>query len=156
MVVGSFFYGVGVGKDKATTTWQARETANQVKYSAAVKAAGDRVIAAERETAKTLADVSARYQARLKEKDFEKERAISTATAVAGGLWVGTIRQPDPATAGSPTSTSACRCDGGTRSRLSGKASEFFIGEASRADKIVEQLKACQAVVAADRKQPGD
>lgn len=158
-LTGTYFYGVGVGKDKVEAVWQAREAKINADTAVAIQAAGAKTLAAERASAERAAAASTAYQNKLKEKDREKATAIANQRA-------GNIRLRDP-----NASTSTCRDPvsptgpgpGGHPSSpgprlpvestgvLSGRTSEFLIGEASRADKVVEQLAACQAIIKSDR-----
>lgn len=144
---GTYFYGVGVGKDKVEVVWQAREAKTNAATAVAVQAAGAKTLAAERASAEAVASVSAGYQAKLKEKDREK----ATALAIAGGLRIGTARPAARGNAVSPTDSGPVGRDGEASAELSRDSAEFLIGEASRADKVVEQLTACQAIIKSDR-----
>jgi prophage endopeptidase len=148
LTAGAYFYGNHVGSVTTTVAWQAREAKAASRSAEVLQAAQDRAIAAERDNAKKLAEASASYQEKLKEKDREKAAAVASTRR----LFVGTV---GPQGCGNPlpsTGAGAPGRDGETRSELSKPAAEFLIGEASRADKIVEQLTACQAIVAEDRK----
>jgi len=89
-------------------------------------------------------------QTKLKEQENAYTRAIGVARL--GGLRIGTVGTPACADPVPATSAGTTGRDGETRAELSPDAAEFLIGEASRADKIVEQLNACQAVLVQDRK----
>ena len=147
MTTSAFFYGRGVGVDATEVVWQAREAKINAASAEAIKAAQDRVITAERASAARGAETSAEYQRKLKEKDREK----ATALAIARGLRIGTTGAQACGNAVPPVGPGTTGRDGETSSELSRDAAEFFIGEANRADKIVEQLNACQAIVAGDR-----
>lgn len=157
---GTYFYGVGVGKDKVEAVWQAREAKINADTAVAIQAANAKTLAAERAGAKALASVSAGYQAKLKGVQIEKDRIIAN-------LRAGTIRLRDPNAAApvcrDPVPATGASASGHPSSPetelpvepvgvLPGRTSEFLVSEASRADKVVEQLTACQAVVAGDRK----
>lgn len=146
----AFFYGHKVGADGVTVEWQKQEAATQRAQAEALTAANGKIIAAERRAAERLAAASARYQAALKEKEDEKQLAVARATT--RGLWVDTINTCGDSAGDGAVAAPAPGRDGAARSRLSGEAAEFLIGEASRADQVVEQLKACQSVVLEDRK----
>lgn len=151
LTFGVYFYGVSVGVDKTEAAWQAREAKINAASATAIQAAEAKARAAERKSAETVASVSAGYQAKLKEKDREKDRAIAGLRVANGGLFLDTKLPPS---CGSPVPEAGPAPggrDGSTRAELSDKAAEFLIGEANRADKIVEQLTACQAIVKKDR-----
>lgn len=149
-LTGSFFYGISVGEAKNQTKWQKREIDINAESTKKLAAANARVLAAERKSAGDMASVSKAYQDKLQEKDHEKDRAIARARA--SGLFVATKR-PTCGNAVPAVGPSPGGRDDAPRSELSDGASEFFIAEANRADKIVEQLQACQAIVRADRQQ---
>lgn len=153
VIVGAFtwtyFYGVGVGEDKVEAKWQAREAKINAATAEKISLADARVRAAERKSADAVAAVSQTYQEKLQEKDREKDRAIAGARA--NGLFIATKR---PATCGNTVPAVGAAPggrDGETVAELSDPLAEYFISEAVRADKIVEQLAACQAIVMADR-----
>ena len=148
IVLGSYFYGVSNGKAEIEAKWQTRESKINAESAQKIATANARVLAAERKNAADVADISGAYQKKLQEKDHEKDRAIASARA--SGLFVSTKRsscgnavpQAGPGPSGR---------DDPPRSELSDEASEYFVSEAHRANKIVEQLTACQALVRADR-----
>lgn len=148
-LAGAYFYGVGVGKDKVEAKWQKREAVINAATAEKIRLADARVLEAERKSAENVAAVSQDYQAKLQEKDDEKTRAIANARA--SGLYVTTKR---PKACGDPL-PEAGPAPGGrygeTRTELSDALAEHFIAEANRADKIVEQLTACQALAIANR-----
>lgn len=102
----------------------------------------------ERDLATALTTVSAYYQGRIKDVDDDKNRFIA-------GVRNGTIVLRDPykasTRAGGGITAEALNPASGRDAEagceLSAEASEFLYSEASRADKIVEQLGACQGVV---------
>lgn len=149
-VGGSFVFGHKVGSDAVTVKWQKQAADVQRAQADALAAAHAGVITAERRAAEQLAAASARYQVALKEKEDEKQLAVARATT--RGLWVDTINTCGDSAGDGAVAAPAPGRDGAARSRLSGEAAEFLIGEASRADQVVEQLKACQSVVLEDRK----
>lgn len=148
-LTGSFFYGISVGEAKNQTKWQRREIEINAAAAKKVAAANARVLATERKSAESVAAISQAYQDKLQEKDREKDRAIASARA--NGLFV-TTKRPRCGNTVPATGPGTGGRDGETRSELSDEASEFFIAEAVRADKIVEQLKAAQEIIVADRK----
>lgn len=147
LATGTFFYGRSVGIDKVESVWQAREAKINAEMAIAIQAAGAKTLAVERASAERIAAVSTTYQRKLKEKDREK----ATALAIAGGLRIGTTGPSSCGDTVSSTGSSPSGRDGETRSRLSQHSAEFLVGEASRADKVVEQLSACQTIIEKDR-----
>lgn len=148
-LTGSFFYGTSVGESKTETKWQKREIAINAESEKTLAKANARALAAERKSADDVAAISKAYQAKLLEKDHERNRAIASARA--SGLFVNTKR-PNCGNAVPASGTGTGGRDGETRSELSDETAEYLIAEANRADKIVDQLTACQAIVEADRR----
>lgn len=125
------------GEWDAVRATQAEEAAKQIK------AARDRADAAEIALAKKLNKASAQYQKKLQEKDREKDDAI--ARAKSDGLWVNATC--DGGGQVSDSSTSSGGHNGETRARLSEGTGADLIALAHRANKVVEQLSACQKVL---------
>lgn len=158
MWAGSLF-GVGRWQNEAghtaeRVTWQAKTNQELAQANAKIIQLETAARAQEQQHAAQLEQVATTY---------EKEKADVTAQkdSVIAQLRAGAIRLHDPYSPGfkapgSPTSPAAStgRCDGGAGSELSQRTSEFLVGLASRADEVVKQLQACQAVVKSDRKGP--
>lgn len=147
-LTGSFFYGTSVGEAKTDVKWQRRELDINAESEKTLAKANARALAAEQKSAGDMAAISKAYQEKLLEKDHEKDRAIASARA--SGLFIRTKRANCGNAVPAAGAASSGR-DGETRSELSDEASEYFIAEANRADKIVDQLTACQSIVKADR-----
>jgi hypothetical protein len=117
---------------------------------ARVKELQDQKAAAELAHEKRIEAIAADYD---KEKiNADRQRDIDIAAAVAG-----TIRLRDPGRAGGaaqcdrgagPAAAAATgQRDAGPGAELSAEAAQFLLGEANRADAIVRQLGAAQAVI---------
>jgi len=149
----STFTGYMYGAKHERTAQIAERQAERLRMADAsvklIEATNAKVREIERESASRSADTSAEYQRKLKEKEHEKDRAVAAVRAgmrsmfvnVTPGSCTNDVPGPSPALGGR---------DGSGRAELSGAAAEFLIGEASRADKLAEQLTACQARVAQD------
>lgn len=131
------------------TAWQEREAAINAEAATKIAAADKRVRDAERAMAVNLVAVDTVYQTKLQEKDHALD--VARTAAHVGGLWVNAACPPVAGNAAATAPAAAGLGDGQTRVRLSEQAADFLIGEASRADRIVEQLTACQQVITADR-----
>ncbi len=133
------------------TEWQTREAKINAETAIKIREANDRVRGIEQDIAQLLANESAEYQAKLKEKDHALQVALDSVAAV--GLFShGPACPPVGGDAASGVATSAAGRNGAEGRQLLGKDdSIFLITEASRADKVTEQLTACQGVVRADR-----
>lgn len=139
-----------VGGKVNDAKWERRELALQQDAATKIAAANLRIINNEREHAKQIATIAADYEA---QKDIQSRRT----DAVIADLRNRNLRLSIGATcassgnAAATTAASTGSSDGATRAELSDTAAEFLIGEANRADAVVAQLTACQAVVASDR-----
>lgn len=151
-----YLYGREDGKKIERTDWQKKENAD---LAAAVKER-DKLRKEAEDHADALAAISGHYQGELKNERIKKDRVISE-------LRAGTVRLRDPngkcagigialpetdTGAGGRDGSSGTELPGSSVGVLSSNASEFLIGEASRADEIARQLTACQGVVRADRR----
>lgn len=143
----------GVGKESERVVWQARENVELSEANAMIIMLQNKAREDEATHNQVLADISRTYQERINDADIQKDKFIA-------GVRNGTIvlRQPAPRTEkasggiSSEAIASAIGRDGETNSKLSDETAEFLYTEANRADKIVEQLAACQAIVIEDRK----
>ncbi|HYN54412.1 MAG TPA: lysis system i-spanin subunit Rz [Methylotenera sp.] len=146
----------GVGRDGERVAWQQRENkelvdANTLIISLQTAARND-----EHANALALNKISTSYQKELQNADIEKDKFIADVRA---GRIV--LRQPitrSEKSSGGITAealAAASGHNGETDAELSRETSEFLYSEATRANKVVEQLTACQAVVIEDRKLCG-
>jgi len=106
---------------------------------------------AEAAHAMALQSVSTSYQEKLNEVKRDKDKFVADVRRGAIRLRIPTSVQASRSSA-TTTGASACRCDVQAGTELPSAVVEFLYSEASRADEIVEQLTACQAVVIEDRK----
>jgi hypothetical protein len=114
------------------------------------------VRAKESAHAAKLASFSKTYQEQLQNVRLEKDKFISSVRAGSVKLY---IPKPARSVGDYPTlgqvNVTASRCDASAEGELPRDVTEFLYGEASRADEIVNQLTACQAVVLEDRRVCG-
>ncbi len=136
-----FVVGWWLGDTLKQGEWDAVRVAQAEVAAQQIKAARDRADAAEIALAKSLNEVSTQYQKKLKEKDREKADAV--ARAKSNGLWVNATCE-DSGDKVPDTTTPAGGRNGETRARLSERTGEDLISLATRANKVVEQLTACQ------------
>jgi prophage endopeptidase len=136
--------------------WQARANAELASANAKILQLSAEVRATEQRHASELDQVAAEYEK-------EKAHVAAQTDFVIAGLRAGGLRLRDPYTPAIPAggdpagqaTPATSGGNGGTGGELSEQTSEFLIGEASRADEIVKQLQACQAVVRSDRDLKG-
>ena len=141
------------GHTSERTQWQARENKELTDANALIQSLQATARSKEAESAQNMATVSKNYQEILSSEGVKNEKTIND-------LRTGIIRlrQPDSTSQSSSgsttsqTSASSIGCDGQAGSELSNQTAEFLYTEAARADKVVEQLAACQNVVIEDRK----
>src|SRR3990167_153071 len=131
--------------------WQTREAKINSESAKKIQEANDRVRGIEQDIAQLLASESEGYQRKLKEKDDALNIALDSFATV--GLFShGPACPPTGGNAASGITSPAGGHNGATGRQLLGKDdSIFLLTEASRADKIVEQLTACQGVIRTDR-----
>src|SRR3990167_5928169 len=134
------------------TDLQTREAKINAESAIKIEAAHNRVRDLEQDIAQQLASESAGYQRKLKEKEDALNIALDSIATT--GMFVHCPACPPLAgdAAGSPPAGASGR-DGAARAKLPDADARFLLSEASRADRVVEQLTACQGVIRADRTQ---
>jgi prophage endopeptidase len=148
LAVGIFGAGYRQGEKHTQADWDKEKTATATKLAAAAQNA----LALQQEHTNKLAEVDSVYQARLKQKDDEKSAAV--AAAYSRGLYVHGAKPTTPNSApAAPTASSPGVCDATANARLSDSDANFLLSLASDADKVVEQLTACQKIVRDDRQE---
>lgn len=146
---GAYRHGVTVTASKYQDKID-RQAAADAAATAALEA---KVRQVEDDAAKQLAAVDANYQEKMKNE-------IDSRDAVIAGLRAGSVRVRERFTCASTasgvpnTAASAGRSDAAGGRGLQQADAEFLVSIAERADQVVLQLQACQAVVAADRSVP--
>ena len=137
------------GKVQIEALWQTREAAINAQAANKISEAAARVAAIEHAHADEINAVDTKYQTKLREK--ENALALALNAAKYSGLYAHTTC---PAVSGNPTGGPVAPSgigDGSPRVKLPDEDARFLLSEADRADKIVEQLTACQAVIRSDR-----
>lgn len=143
-------FGLGEGAEKAR--WLARENVELTTANAKITELQIAARATERDHAVRLAAVSAQYQEDLNHAQARKNRVIADLRAGAQRLRIPVASAGCAGAGGMPeTGPGAGGRDGGATAELSQPAAEFLIGLASESDEVAHQLKACQALVRADR-----
>ena len=140
------YTGYDYGSSSVEARWQAREVQVNAEHSAKLQAATERAREVERAANERYATVDASYQKRLQEVNRAKTAALD-ALGRAGRLSIP-AECPSSGSAMPGTPAAASIGNGGARARLSDSAARFLVGLASEADAVVEQLRACQAVLA--------
>jgi hypothetical protein len=129
--------------------WDAEKAELNAKAVEAVQAAMNNALETEREAARRIAVHSAQYQIALKERQGEEADAIDRART--GGLFINAKCSSGGDGVSEATSGASGR-NGATRVELPKEDGEFLIRLAAEADRITEQLKACQAILEQERK----
>ena len=149
VLLGALFVGGWwLGDSLKQGEWDAARVKELAEFNRALEDANVKVLAAERASAEKASQVSAKYQKKLQEKDREKAAAI--ADAESRGLWVN-VSSGSPGTEVSGTAACPSGSNGETRARLSETTSRDLISLLSDADKVVEQLNACQDMLQKER-----
>lgn len=130
--------------------WQKREAKINSDAAVKIKAASDKVRETEQAHATQINAVDTTYQSKLREKDYALTAALNTVRS--NGLFAHAACTPIAGNPDTKIAAGASVGDGGAgRQLLSEADSVFLVTEAGRADKVTEQLRACQAVIRADR-----
>ena len=144
LVVGAYFYGRSDGAALEAANTLKRDNKALVEASDKLEKAQARVAALEREDALSKAAASTKYQEDLKNVEDKKNRTIAD-------LRAGLVRLRDPGRQHQSNpgvvperGPGDSGGDGKAGAELSGETSEFLVSEATRANKIVLQLTACQ------------
>ncbi len=142
--------GERVGERLNDQAWQKREAAINAQAATKIQEANDKVREAEHKRAADVNVVAEDYENQLKDKDDAHAKALAAARS--GGLFVHTACPAPSGNAQGSVASTASVGNGQARARFSDADSEFLLAIGSEADRIVAQLTACQAVIAADRK----
>ena len=137
------------GKLVERRIWQQAEMARQLQLEKNQLAQSEKTRAQEAVHALDIARIDQTEFARLKEIDDEKNRIIAGLRDSNQRLSVRIKSQSTASTCSPVTGTGVDH--GSATAELSTEDAEFFIGEATRSDKIVIQLTACQQLLDADR-----
>lgn len=141
------------GKVSERIVWQGKESKELSEANSLIQTLQTSAREKEYQKAEDTAQISKSYQAVLTAEGLKNEKIISD-------LRNGIIRLRQPSTPSprtdsnttSETTPATSGCNGETGSELSAGTSGFLYSKAARADKIVEQLTACQQIVTEDRK----
>jgi len=149
VVAAAFGAGWSWNGDRLQAAWDAEKAELNAEAVEAVQAAMSNALEAERDAAQKLAATSTKYQKALKEKQGEEAAAIDRART--GGLFIN-AKCPSSGDGVSEASSGASGRDGETRVELPREDGEFLIRLAAEADRVTEQLNACQSILEQERK----
>ena len=143
-MVALFATGWWLGDSLKQGQWDAARVQEAEAVAVAVKEAHDQAMSKERELTQKLNNQSKTYQAKLKEKDNEKAAALERFRS--DGLRIS-VETSSSQNGVSGDSSNSCGCDGGATAKLSDEVAQRLVERRTEADKIVEQLTACQAIL---------
>ncbi len=151
LVCGALYAAYHHGCSVTAAQAQIKADALQLKHDAEIISWHGKVAAAEHKAADDMAAIDAQHQ-----KDMENEKVTAAASIACYQSGACRLRnQFAPRTvagSGLPSSTtSASKRDEAATVGLQSADVQFLISIASDADKVTDQLRACQAVVRADR-----
>lgn len=141
------------GKTETEAAWQAREAKQNAAYAVELKRMSENALAA---TQKGASDTARTVEKLTKENQIAQANRETDLLAIRSG---GIVFRDPGNTAGCTASGSAsgsvaadpARDQPATGGQLSAIATEFLYREASRADEVVRQLRAAQALLVSDR-----
>jgi len=142
--VALFATGWWLGDSLKQGEWDSARVKEAEAAIAVINESKEKLVFTERELTKKLNSQSQSYQKKLQEKDREQAAAIERFRS--DGLRISIESGGDKAGVPGDT-TDSCRCDGGTTAKLSDEVAQRLIERSVEADKIVEQLTACQAIL---------
>ena len=148
-MIALFATGWWLGDSLKQGEWDAARVKEAEAVAVAVKEAYDQAMFKERELTKKLNNQSKTYQAKLKEKDNEKAAALELART--SGLRVD-IETSVGQNGVSDSAACTCGRNGGETARLSEEVAQRLIERRTEADRVVEQLTACQNILKEERK----
>jgi prophage endopeptidase len=140
------------GINSERVAWQAKDNKELADANTKILQLENDARAKEQAHADALASIATNYEQELQNAENTRKADVTAARS-------GALRLRDPgshteqACGGSPgqTATASGGRDGQAGGELSPELAEFLVSEADRADTIVLQLGACQAVIVADR-----
>jgi hypothetical protein len=142
----------GVGHVEESAAWQKKENRELADANAKILQLETEARVSEQAHSETQHLISTSLQKDLQNDEIRRQKDVADARS-------GAIRMRDPsapaiqACGGSTgeASTGTSGRDGQAGGELSPAAAEFLLTEADRADAVVQQLGACQAVIVSDR-----
>jgi len=143
-MIALFATGWWLGDSLKQGEWDAARVKEAEAVAVAVKEAHDKAMSKERELTQKLNSQSKQYQTKLQEKDREKAAALERFRSDGLRISVEASAGQD-GVSGDPANS--CRCDGGTTAKLSDEVAQRLVERRTEADKIVEQLTACQGIL---------
>lgn len=141
--------GYQYGSMSVQSKWDKEKAELNAQAAKEIQEANDRVRAIERESYLKVAQTEQLFNKKLKEKDLEEANALNRART--SGLFIN-AKCPSGTNAVPGASSSSSSSDGETRVELPQADGEFLIRLAAEADRVTEQLSACQKLLEDERK----
>ena len=144
IAIALFATGWWLGDSLKQGEWDAARVRDAEAVAVALKEAQDKLVFKERELTQKLNSQSQSYQKKLQEKDREKTAALERLRSDRLRVSIETSAGEN----GVPGDTAdSCRCDGGKTAKLSDEVAQRLVERRAEADRIVEQLTACQGIL---------
>ena len=149
VVIGAYFYGHSEGADSTLAKWNAEKAELNAQALSDLQVAHARVKEVEKEMDGRLQVANNKYLKVIKEKKNAEAAAIDRAGS--GGLFINAKCEggADPLSGATGLTVGS---HGTKRVELPRADGEFLIRLAAEADRVAEQLSACQAVLKEERK----
>lgn len=141
------------GHTAERTAWMEKENKELTSANAEIMRLESEARLKEHAHAEAVNEVAATYQGEINASDAKIAGLVAAVRDGAIRLSDPGARPESACSGGSAkTPASAGGGNGKAGAELSGQAAEFLLGEAGRADKVVKQLTACQAILLDDRR----
>lgn len=150
ILAATFAFGWSTGSEHVQAQWDRERAELNAQAAKAIEEANSRVRKAEQASSNRIAQSEKLYLTKLKEKSHEENFAIDRART--GGLFIN-AKCPSRLDAMPDATQLAGSGHGETRVELPKKDGEFLIRLAAEADRVTEQLTACQAILESERQQ---
>lgn len=123
------------------------------RWEASLKEAADKRVEAVNQAREREHELGKVHETIATTLEKDKQNALKKKDAVIADLRAGTLRLriPSDVPGTSALTAPAAKCDGASGSELLREVVGIAVSEASRADAVVLQLNACQAIIRTDR-----
>jgi len=145
-----FYFGYSQGSDHVQSQWDRERAELNSQAAQKITEAYERVRATEQAASKRVAFAEQSYSKKLREKSNEESTALVRART--NGLFID-AKCPNNSDSVSGVTAVAADGHGEARVELPRTAGEFLISLAAEADRVTEQLSACQAILKSERVQ---
>lgn len=146
--IAAYFYGHHEGGNAVTAQWEVEKSQANQQAAQALQESNARALEAERALAKKQVKVEKIYVEKTREVEVVRDQLVDVART--GGLFI------DAACSNGSGQLSGAATGGGgnhgrEKARLSNEAAEALVAIAADADKVVQQLTACQSILNEER-----